>query len=512
MSTPPDLRLAPLPGAEETSEDTQRHVLAEFLRGLDAAALADKLVDLADRDHDISLELHQWRKSSELSDEPAELEALISETLSPGRDFISWRESASYAWRAEAVLPLLQRARDQDADAAVTLCLHALRRAWEVLSQADDSDGDIGDLCKAIGEQWVFALQAAGPRPVGFGDTYLQVRLDDPFGCFDEDAAEVAIGDVAMTRYRRVLADRWRAAKNAVMAGRAQHAAQLANRKGRATTFGMSMERESRLLTLERLHLEQLEKTGETDEALAVLREDLADAHSCSHVVTCLESHRRFGEALAQAEEGCKAFPGDWRLEDNLVRCYERDGRALEAFVIRRGQFDRRPGVESYRQTLQAGRAAGQDAMALRHALLETVKALEVQATDRPVQTARFGIPGVAPKSGGRDVSLRAEILCSEGRWTEASALVQSPAACQDPVLRTIAMHLPTSHADQALALLLRVFDNAMRQASSPYRGELALAGEIGQRMGAERRADWLARLRVEYKAKRNFVRDLPAG
>ena len=353
--------------------------------------------DFADRDHEIERELHQWRKASALGGEPADLEDLVSEMLSPGRGFISRPEGAGYVRRAEAVLPLLQRVREQDAGTGVALCLHALWRAWEVLSQADDSDGDIGDLCKAIGTQWVLSLQAAGPRPAGFGDTDLQVRLDDPFGCFDEDAAEVAIGDVAMIRYRRVLAERWRQAKNAVLAERAEHAAKFAPGKGRATTSGVPVERESMLWTLERLHLAQLAKIGEVDAALGVLLEDLADAPSCSQVVVFLESHGRFRDALAQAEEGCKAFPGDWRLEDDLVRCYERDGRAQEALVLRRRQFERSPGVERYRQTLQAGKAAGQDAVALRHALLETDPA--APAAGRAAAVAHAGAAGGAPRT-----------------------------------------------------------------------------------------------------------------
>jgi len=38
------------------------------------------------------------------------------------------------------------------------------------------------------------------------------------------------------------------------------------------------------------------------------------------------------------------------------------------------------------------------------------------------------------------------------------------------------------------------------------------LVGEIAARMDAARRAAWLARLRTEYKAKRNFVGGLPQG
>ncbi len=111
---------------------------------------------------------------------------------------------------------------------------HALRRAWGVLQQADDSDGEIGGLCQVIGSEWVMSLKAAGPQKASFGETYLQVQLDDPFGCFGAVAAEAAIGEPAITRYRNAIAERWRRTKDAVLALKAERAAKLVNRKGRA--------------------------------------------------------------------------------------------------------------------------------------------------------------------------------------------------------------------------------------------------------------------------------------
>ena len=73
-----------------------------------------------------------------------------------------------------------------------------------------------------------------GPQKASFGASYLQVQLDDPSGSFDTAAAEAAIGEPAMACYRRTIADRWRKAKDAVLALKAEHAAKVANRKGRA--------------------------------------------------------------------------------------------------------------------------------------------------------------------------------------------------------------------------------------------------------------------------------------
>ena len=108
------------------------------------------------------------------------------------------------------------------------------------------------------------------------------------------------------------------------------------------------------------------------------------------------------------------------------------------------------------------------------------------------------------------DVSLRAEVLGSEGRWVEACLLVQPPAACRDAVLNSIAVHLSAEQHEQAVQLLLRVFEAVIQRSSSPYREALALVDEIGRRMDMARRSAWLNQLRTQYKVKRNFVRDLP--
>lgn len=487
--------------------------LHDFLHGAERAALADKLLDLAERDHDVSRELHQWRKLSEIKDDAAQLKPMVTDLLSPGRGFIAWNESYAYVRRAEAVLPLLQQARTRDAGVAVALGLHALRKAWGVLAQADDSDGNIGGLCESIGAEMVHALQAAGPQLASFGDTYLQLQLDDPFGCFDAALAEAGMGTAALARYRQALVERWRAAKDAVRVLRAEKAAQSA-RKGRAARIDTTDETDLRLWTLERLHLAQLEQTGEVDAALAVLREDLSTSHAYSQVVGFLEAHGRLREAFGEAERACKAFPGDWTLEADLLRCYERDGWTQEALVLRHTQFERSPSIERYHLVLKAGTAAGKDSKALRQALLDHLQVQEDEAlrkarqpSARPTWRGGMPIPGASTFS---DVSLRAEILCSEDQWMEAYALVQPPAVCRDAVLERIALHLPDEHHDQAVQMLQRVFGLVIQRSGSPYREALALVKEIGKRMGGPQRADWLQQLRVQYKAKRNFVRDLP--
>jgi len=485
-----------------------RHeALQQFLRRQPATALADKLTDLAEAYREIERELQQWRRLSTAG--PEDQRSLVTEILAVGQQFVPLREVPGYVRRAAAVLPLLQQARERDASSAVALSLLALRRSWAAMTKADDSNGEIGDLCRTIAAEWISALKRCAAQPAAFGDTYLRLQIDDPFGCFDVRAAEEAMGAAALNRYRNSLAAHWRRAKDGVLSRRADRAVNPAGRERSAASWLQRDESETRLRILERLHLEQLERMGDIDSALAVLRADLSEPHRFGMMTSLLERHGRPREALASAESACKAFPDNWRLQEDLLRCYERDGWTAEAYALRRRQFKVTPTVEGFHRTLSAGIEAKQDGTAVRQELLRELEARELrqmQRNQRSPLASRRGFSG----AGTRAVSLRAQVLCSERLWAEACALVQPPAVCHHGVLRQIALQLDDAHREESLALLLRVFGQAMCTASTPYRDELGLVGEIAARLDAARRSAWLAKLRTEFKAKRNFVRDLP--
>jgi hypothetical protein len=485
----------------------RREALQEFLHCQPATALAQKLIDLAETYREIERELQQWQRLSNA--EPEDLKPLVSEILAVGQRFVPLPEVSTYVRRAAAVLPVLQGSRERDVKSAVALSLHALRRSWAAMMQADDSNGEIGDLSRAIAAEWVAALQGAGAQPAAFGDTYLRVQLDDPFGCFDQQTAEDAMGAAALNRYRSALAAQWRQAKDTVLAQRAERAAKFAARKRGAVDWPHRDESETRLGTLEHLHLAQLERIGDVDGALAVLREDLLEPHKFRALTSFLERHNRLREAFTNAEQACKTFPNDWRLQEDLLRCYERDGWTAEAYALRRRQFEAAPSVERFHQTLNAGIAAKEDGAALREELLQEIEAREIRETqqDKPLS---LSMPRGVSRARARDVSLRAQILCSERQWDQAGLLVRPPAVCNANVLRHIALHLDDTHCEESIALLLRVFTQAMRTASTPYQDEIALVSEIAERLDAARRSTWLAKLRIEFKAKRNFIRDLP--
>jgi hypothetical protein len=209
--------------------------------------------------------LQCWRRASEVACDPAELEAIVDAMLRPGRRYIQLGEGREYVRRGEAVLPLLRQTCARDAQAAVTLGGQTLRRAWELSQEADDSYGEFGKLCQAIGAEWLRCLQAAGAQPAAFGQTDLQLVLDDPYESFDTTAAEAAMGEAACQEMRRALQQRWRAAKDALLAEQARREEAKARRKGRYA--GMAPQPDSKLEHLESLYMEQLKRWGNIDDS-----------------------------------------------------------------------------------------------------------------------------------------------------------------------------------------------------------------------------------------------------
>lgn len=491
----------------------RRQALKEFLHAQPASTLADRLLELAGRDADIRRELQQWRKLGGAPRASSELKALVTEIMSAGSDFVSWQESHGYVHRALAVLDVLRQARARDPALAASLCMHAMRRGWAVLMQSDDSDGNIGGLVQSIGDEWIASLKEAGPQPAAFGDTYLQLLLDDPFGCFDADAAEAVLGAAALARFRKTLAARWREARDSMAAAHSEQAARLARapaNKRRAARFEPDLELSARLWTLEHMHLRQLEAEGDLEGALAIMREDLSAPDAYRKITALFERHGRLREAFANAEQGCKAFADDERLQDDLLRCYDRDGGVAEAFGLRRRRFSLGPSVERYHETLEAARMAARDiddTRAALHAELVDIEERELAGTGAGT-SFQWGARG--PRAGQRDVTLRVGILCSEGLLDEALALVRSPAYCANGVLTKLARRLGPERTAQRIELLFRVFEDDMRDSKTPYRRELALVAEIARLLEPARRASWLDQLRLQYKAKRNFVRELP--
>ena len=466
----------------------QQDALHVFLRGQDASALAQRLWAWAQTDRSLMAELKAWAAQSQAGDDPKAMKSAITDLLrSP--DYLDWRESGAYAHRAEKVLDYLEPVLATNPVQARELCEHALRCLYKACEEADDSNGEIGELLHRVVNFLVRCLRAAPPS-ADWLDDWFGLMEADPWGLWDESAVLDVAGAAVQEGYQRKAArdwQNWLASPPTRKAGGAHH-----------FDYGRH--------ALRQRYLNVLKRQGDSEAALEMMGANLSGASEHSELVAYCESLGLLREALQFARAAAHLYPKDGRSEQDLLRCYERDGWDEEALAIRRGQLERSPTVEHFQSAQKAAIAAGREPVAYRDDLFAWAQAREQDA----VVGARLGVLSRGSAGAkGRHVGTRAAWLLAEGRLDDAVQLVQPPHVCEPQLLRTMAMQLPQTRYPEAVLLLQRVFAVSMPGASTPYRDVLQIVGETARRMAEPARSQWLAWLRAEYKAKRNFIKGL---
>lgn len=488
------------------TQANSRVSLQDFVKNQSAADLAKRLWDWAEADRDLMADLKAWAAQDQARDNPKALTEAITELLRSSREFLDWRECSSYVHRAEKVLPLLEPWLKKDPVRLRELCDHTLRCLFEVAADADDSDGEIGNLMQQVMDLMLDALQAHPPKAAWL-DNWFSLQEADPFGLWSERSVIDAAGPAVQAEFSKRAKQDWqdwvarqRAATTAPSTGKA-----VTSRNRITASMSIADRYDPERENLRRRYLECVEREGDPSALIEAMRISAEKAHEFCNLVACCEKHGKLREAMDHAQLAYTQFPDDRRVEQDVLRCYERDGMSKEALPIRRRQFERVPDVEHYRAVLTAAKNAGRDAIAYRAELFAWAEAQELTTRASP-SWSRQG-----RAAGERDVSTRVGWLLAEKRLDEALALVQPPHRCSPELLKTLARKLPTSRNADAVPLLLRVFAIAMPNASSPYAEVLATVKETTARMEPQPRAQWLAYLRAEHKAKRNFIKELPA-
>ncbi len=484
------------------TQTRNRETLKAFVEGQSAQALAERLWQWAQDDRDRMADLKAWATTSQAGGDAKALTTVITELLREHRGFLDWREAGAYAARAERVLPLLRTWLAKDPAQCRALCEHALRRVYKAAEHADDSNGQIGGLMESFMDLLMQALRAS-PPPADWVEPWFKLMAEDPWGLWNEAQVLAAAGPAVQARYAQRVTRDWH---NWLTTHTAEPTEAAKTRLGQDRLGDrFDFERSE----LRRRYLNGLKQQGDVQAVIDALQAHLADASEYSELVRYCEEHGRFREALAFAQKARKVFPQDWRTEADLLRCYERDGWDEEALAIRRRQLEANPEVERFQAVLAAAERAGRDVRAYRSELFAWAEAQERRPRPEPWYARATG-RGASPASP--DVSVRVGWLLAEGDADTALALAQTPHRCSRDLLLALARNLPKDRDTQAVPLLQRVFDAEMARAGSPYEKPLALVRETLTRMPSEQGRAWLAYLRAQYKAKRNFIKELPAS
>jgi hypothetical protein len=474
----------------------KRDDLQAFVESRDAAALASLLWHWAERDRELMAELNAWAATEQAGADPALLKTALDALLVSTRDFLPYREAFAYALRAGKSIKLLEAALACDPAQALGAAEHALRRLYRVAEQADDSSGEIGGVMLSCIDVVQRAL-ACKPPPATWAERFVGLLDDDPFGLWDVNAVLDAAGAEVTARYGKVLAARWAA----IEAGRGKGDAKKEVSWG---TGGARTEADYERDRIRGLMLGELERQGDVATVIDFMKRSARRDHEHLQVIQYCEKHGREREALALAEAAHKRDPTSFQFEDAVLRCWERDGWDEKAFALRKHRYWRSANLDEYAALLRAAKAAKQPLDALRAEVEAMLVAREKKAPAAPAWATR----GLAP-SRGADMSARAQWLLYEGRVQEALALAKTPGACHAQVLLDIARRLGADANADAFALIDRVARAEVERSSGRYNEAVDLVSLACRRLDRDAVRQYLARLKGEYKAKRNFVKAL---
>lgn len=463
--------------------------LRQFVFAQKAENLAALLWRIADWDKDLMAQLKAWHAQSVAQDQlkggdaKAAQEA-IRELLKNPKGHLEPRDCGPYLRRASGIFPIIEMVLKQSPSKARALCEDALKRLYKVGETADDSwGGEFSELIPSTTELLKRCLQA-DPPPASWLQSWLALADKDPWGLSPACEVVAAAGPAVQKAYSAHVAKVW----HDWLASNPQPKGDWDN------------ERRKRRLA----YLSDLQHQGDEVTALEVMRSTATLADEWVQLLQWCEAHQRWREGMDFAQKAYKLHPKNGQIEALLLKAYERDGWDEEALKIRRQQLERLPHVEHYRAVLVAAERVGRQREQYRDELM-------AWAASREQRTQTTGWGSMARKETFTDVTVRAGwCLDGEGDWDKALALVlQSQVRCHPDLRHRLALRLPPSHNATAVRLLESLLEQDMHHAKSPYQQALQLVQEMLERMDNSTRQQWLSDLRMRYKAKRNFIKEL---
>lgn len=399
--------------------------------------------------------------------------------------YIDWREARSFSGNIEQVADsLAELLKPESAAALVELAEYAIERIENTLEHIDDSSDDISGIVHGLGELHLKACTLARVDACDLAERLFQLETTLPLGIWSFEVAKYGdvLGKEGLRHYRELAEAEW-------------HKLKPPDAK-RGYDY--------RRAKLTRIMIVLAEVSGDVDELVAIKAQDLSSAFRYLDIAEILSKAGQPEPALAWAERGLEAFPErpDNRLRDFLVAAYLARQRHDEALQLTWIQFEEQPKLDHYEKLHAVAGQLGRWPEQRYRALVRVGEAITQAASE----TTRW-----KPQASAPDYSLRLEIALWEQDLEEAW-LVAHAGICQRHLLITLAGNLAPSRPIDAICLYRRVVPPIVEQTNNTaYAEATTLIAKVGSLMKAQNQlqafADYLAALRQQYKAKRNFIK-----
>jgi len=465
---------------------TRAEQIREYLETLSARALREWLMEAADRDAGIRDKLLFSAKAGAGSDIAA-LKSVVRQATKVSH-FVDWRGSRDYANRLVDLAQILDERIGDGNPKLVELIEDAIAQAEDALGQIDDSNGEVMPVIMQLREVHERACNHLGPDPVALAERLFRFQTNGDWDTFHSVLAGYAdaLGGPGLARYRQLVEAAWK--KLPALGPEAFR-----------THFDSDRYR------IEHAMEELAASSGDVDGLVTVKSRNVSSPHAFLEVAGLLQHHGRHDDALKWAENGIAAFP-DERLDDLVKFCITenlRRGDAARVESLAWQRFVRQPGSEAYFELVSVAKLIGHAddlaAKALAH-LWELVRVEEAPGAKR--------LPSWQPPLRSALVAIHLREKDTERMWETF---------CGGPVdvrlWEKVAARRGKTHPDEAIMLYKKLLPHAVNAGTrgAQYGEAFAIVKAI-QDLHVARGEEVvfkqeLVKLRLEWKAKRNFMK-----
>jgi uncharacterized Zn finger protein len=364
--------------------------------------------------------------------------------------------------------------------AVIALAEQALTGVEAAMVRAEDSDGTLGSLLHAAQDLHLRACRVARPDPRALAaQLYNWEQTGD--GEVFLDAVQIyadVLGSEGLAEYERLLKNDWDALP--------------------ALSPGMTNAYDSRRSRITGAMETLARASGDTDRLVAVLAHDLSSPYAFLRIGQVLLEAKRADDALRWAERGQTAYPFlDRRLTEFLIERLRAAKRTEEAEAMAWKHFEESPTEES------------------RYVFLRTfAKKQWAQWRVRALATVRAAVQSGPQNTWARnDGSLVVRLLLNrekdvEAAWAEAQAF-----DCEEALWLELARRREPTAPQDAIKIYFQRIPTIIEHTGSDYSEPVALLKRLEALLQNTEEApifcDFVARLRTDFKRRRNFIRDI---
>ena len=466
---------------------TKADQLRNYLDTLSENELRDLLMEAADRDRNFRDKLLFAAKSTS-SKGVASLRSIINQaTKVSGR--ADWQDAYDYAERLNDLADLLEKRIEDGEVKLVELIEEAIIQAERGQENVDDSDGESYASIEHLREVHWQACQRLQPDPVALAErlfNYQMAESSDVFYAILPAYIEV-LGEQGVARYEALITEKW------------NKLPKLGSSSANRQPWDSHSHR------LERAMTELAKQRGDIETLIAIKSRDLSSPHNFLQLAQFFKEQKRFDEALSWAEKGLTSFPKESRLGELQVFAIEEylrrnDPDAVEKLAWQR--FEQQPGSAAFFELLKTAKQINRLDSLRQQALnqIETRIAKEEKTGAKPSVWS--------PCSRNTLLEIHLAEKNADAMWATLKGGLTSSTLWE----RCAAMR-GESHPEDAISLYFKLLPMAVSEGSNNARYESAfrIVQAIGKlRRQQDRAADFkqeLARIRLEYKAKRNFIK-----